>query len=124
GAQRSGAVAPSPGAGTGDARVRYLPGQRRRSAIAGDRSIALVTVGSPLRDLYAEHFPLLYRWMGSREGGFAAAGPRASDIGAVEWVNACRAGDYVGRFVWTLPRHAFRIALVGSDGRVEAERAG
>jgi hypothetical protein len=104
--------------------LRYLHVQRRLSPIAGDRPIALVTVGSPLRDLYAEHFPLLYRWMGSREGGFATAGPRASDIGAVEWVNACRSGDYVGRFVWTLSRRAFRIALVGSDGRVEAERAG
>jgi len=117
-------VAHSQGAVISADLLRYLHAQRRLSAIAGDRPIALVTVGSPLRDLYAEHFPLLYRWMGSREGGFAAAGPRAADIGAVEWVNACRSGDYVGRFVWTLPRHAFRIALVGSDGRVEAERAG
>jgi hypothetical protein len=104
--------------------LRYLHAQRRLSRVAGDLPIALVTVGSPLRDLYAEHFPLLYRWMGSRAGDFAVAGPRASDIGAVEWVNACRSGDYVGRFVWTVPRRAFRIAVVGPDGRVEAERAG
>jgi hypothetical protein len=83
-----------------------------------------VTVGSPLRDLYAEHFPLLYRWMGPNAGGFAQAGPRASDIGAVEWVNAFRSGDYVGRWVWTPSEQPYRIALVGADGRVEAERAG
>ena len=104
--------------------LRYLHVQQRLLEIAGGLPIALVTVGSPLRDLYAELFPLLYRWMGSREAGFAAARPSASEIGAVEWVNACRSGDYVGRFVWTLPRDAFRIALVGADGRVEAERAG
>jgi hypothetical protein len=86
--------------------------------------ISLVTVGSPLRDLYAERFPLLYGWMGSTAGGFAAAGPSASDIGAVEWVNACRSGDYVGRYLWTPAGRAYRIALVGADGKVEAERAG
>ena len=117
-------VAHSQGAVISADLLRYLHAQRRLPTFAGDLPIALVTVGSPLRDLYAEHFPLLYRWVGSREGGFAAAGPRASDIGAVEWVNACRSGDYVGRFLWTLPSHAFRITLVGSDGRVEAERAG
>ena len=103
--------------------LRYLHVQRRLRAIIGEVPIALVTVGSPLRDLYAERFPLLYRWMGSNATGFATAGPSASDIGAVEWVNACRSGDYVGRFLWTRDR-AYRIALVGADGRVEAERAG
>jgi hypothetical protein len=82
-----------------------------------------VTVGSPLRDLYAARFPLLYRWMGSNTAGFATASPSASDIGAVEWVNACRSGDYVGRYLWTGAR-AYPIALVGADGRVEAARAG
>jgi hypothetical protein len=81
-------------------------------------------VGSPLRDLYAEHFPLLYRWMGSRASAFGGAGPSASDIGAVEWVNAFRAGDYVGRALWTPPGHGYPIAVIGADGRVEAERAG
>jgi hypothetical protein len=103
--------------------LRYLHEQRRLRAIVGDAPIALVTLGSPLRDLYAERFPLLYRWMGSNAAGFAAARPSASDIGAAEWVNACRSGDYVGRFLWTREQ-AYRIALVGADGRVEAERAG
>ena len=104
--------------------LRYLHVQRRLPEFVGEIPIALVTVGSPLRDLYAERFPLLYRWMGSNAAGFAAAGPSASDIGALEWVNACRSGDYVGRYVWTSPGQAYRIAMVGSDGEVEADRAG
>jgi len=104
--------------------LRYLHVQRRLAEIVGQVPIALVTVGSPLRDLYAEHFPLLYRWMGSNAAGFATAAPSASDIGAVEWVNACRSGDYVGRFLWTPPGHAYRIALVGPDGQVEGDRVG
>jgi hypothetical protein len=88
--------------------------------------IALVTVGSPLRDQYAERFPLLYRWMGSRKPGFADARPAAADIGATEWVNACRSGDYVGRFLWTPDTDParFAIATVRADGRVAAQRAG
>jgi hypothetical protein len=96
------------------------------AALFGMGAIALVTLGSPLRDLYAERFPLLYQWMGSNDAGFASAAPSAADLGATEWVNACRSGDYVGRFIWTSPGDAarFRIAVVGSDGKVEAQRAG
>ena len=104
--------------------LRYLHVRHRLPDVVGHLPVSLVTVGSPLRDLYAERFPLLYGWMGSTAGGFAAAGPSASDIGAVEWVNACRSGDYVGRFLWTPAGRAYRIALVGADGKVEAERAG
>jgi hypothetical protein len=106
--------------------LRYLHAQGRMQDIAGAMRIALVTVGSPLRDLYAERFPLLYRWMGSRERGFENAGPAAADLGATEWVNACRSGDYVGRFIWTPHTDAarFAIAAVGADGRVAARRAG
>ena len=74
--------------------------------LVGGVPIALVTVGSPLRDVYAERFPLLYRWVGSGPARFATAEPRAADIGAVEWVNAFRSGDYVGRFMWTPPADA------------------
>jgi hypothetical protein len=104
--------------------LRFLHMQRRLPAIVGGIPLALVTVGSPLRDLYAEHFPLLYRWMGSNAAGFATAQPSASSIGAVEWVNACRSGDYIGRFLWMPPGSAYHAALVGSDGTVRAERAG
>jgi hypothetical protein len=66
--------------------LRYLHVQGRLRETVGDASIGLVTIGSPLRNLYAERFPLLYRWMGSNAAGFAAAGPRAADVGAAEWV--------------------------------------
>lgn len=106
--------------------LRYLHVQRRLPDILGAIPVALVTVGSPLRDLYAERFPLLYEWMGSNEGGFTSAAPGAAELGATEWVNACRSGDYVGRFIWTPPGDAarFRIAAVDPDGKVEAHRAG
>ena len=104
--------------------LRYLHVQGRLRAIVGGVPIALVTVGSPLRDVYAERFPLLYRWMGSNASGFEGAGPRAADIGAAEWVNAYRSGDYVGRFIWRSGEDAYLIAVVGPEGRVEADRAG
>src|SRR5262249_58687405 len=104
--------------------LRHLHVQGRLDDIVGRRPLSLVTVGSPLRDLYAERFPLLYRWMGSNAAGFATAGPSASEIGTVEWVNACRSGDYIGRFLWTPANRAYRVAVVGADGKVEAERTG
>ena len=106
--------------------LRYLHVKGRLRGLTGGVPVSLVTVGSPLRDLYAERFPLLYRWLGSNAGGFETASPAAADIGAVEWVNAGRSGDYVGRFLWT-PEQAserFRIALVDEDGKVAAQRSG
>ena len=104
--------------------LRYLHVQGRLRELVGEASIGLVTVGSPLRNLYAERFPLLYRWMGSNAAGFAAAGPRAADVGAAEWVNAFRSGDYVGRAIWGRRNEAYGVAGSGPDGRIEAERAG
>jgi hypothetical protein len=106
--------------------LRYLHVQRRLPDLVGTIPVCLVTVGSPLRDLYAERFPLLYGWMGSNQAGIATAEPQASDLGATEWINACRSGDYVGRFIWTPAGDAtrFRIATIGPEGKVEAQRAG
>jgi hypothetical protein len=106
--------------------LRYLNAQGRLQRITGGVPVALVTVGSPLRDLYAERFPLLYQWMGSREAGFQNAAPAAAVLGATEWVNACRSGDYVGRFIWSSDRDPanFGVALVDAEGRVQARRAG
>ncbi|MGE5336490.1 MAG: hypothetical protein ACM3PU_01595 [Gemmatimonadota bacterium] len=106
--------------------LRHLHRQSRLRAIVGERPIALVTVGSPLRDLYVARFPLLYRWMGSSAADFVAAQPSAADLGATAWVNAYRSGDYVGRAIWMAANdHAiFRVAAIGSDGTVQAKRAG
>ena len=52
--------------------------------------------------------------------------PAAAELGATEWVNACRSGDYVGRFIWTPDGDAarFAAAIVDPDGTVQAQRAG
>ncbi|HKX04855.1 MAG TPA: hypothetical protein VJX71_20330, partial [Methylomirabilota bacterium] len=104
--------------------LRYLHVRGRLRATVGDAPIALVTVGSPLRALYAERFPLLYGWMGSSASGVAAGEPSAAAIGAVEWVNAFRSGDYVGRAIWSPPSGAYPVAAAGADGRIEAARGG
>lgn len=77
--------------------------------------IALFTLGSPLRQLYARRFPCMYGWMAAptpRNG----TGPRAADLGVAEWVNRWGAADYVGRWLWQ-PRGPQRDAdrCTGAD---------
>lgn len=67
----------------------------RRLAAAGVR---LLTVGSPLRQLYALRFPFQYGWvLGAGSGGPSPQG----DLGVAHWVNVWASGDYVGRWLWT-----------------------
>ena len=64
--------------------------------------IYLFTCGSPLRQLYAARFPVLYEWVvGQLDDG--ATGPRATDLGVQRWTNAYNTGDYVGRWLWESP---------------------
>lgn len=106
--------------------LRYLRLTDRLRALAEAMPIALVTVGCPLRDLYAARFPLLYRWMGAAPASFAEAGPPAAELGVAHWVNAYRSGDYVGRAIWTPGGDdaLFRVAAVDDERRVRASRAG
>jgi hypothetical protein len=106
--------------------LRYLQRTARLRTVAGTAPLALVTVGSPLRDLYARRFPLLYQWMGPPPVSFESAAPGADELGLAQWSNAYRSGDYVGRSLWTPPDDAamFRVATVGADGVVVASRAG
>ena len=61
--------------------------------------IVLYTMGSPLRQLYAQRFPDLYGWTcESRADG--RTGPDPQDLRVGRWVNAYRSGDYVGRRLW------------------------
>lgn len=60
--------------------------------------IQLLTVGSPLRQLYAARFPFLYRWSIKRIE--RTSGPTPADIGVRRWLNAFCSGDYVGRWLW------------------------
>ena len=61
-------------------------------------SVRLLTLGSPLRQLYAARFPKLYAWVLADHAG--RNGPRAQDIGVERWANAFGSGDYVGRWLW------------------------
>ncbi|HMM87100.1 MAG TPA: hypothetical protein PKC53_16655 [Azohydromonas sp.] len=106
--------------------LRHLHRGGRLRGVAGDAPRAMFTLGSPLRDLYAARFALLYRWMGAPSASFAAATPTPAQLGLDEWVNAYRAGDYVGRALWT-PADApgaFDVARLDAQGRVVAARDG
>jgi len=61
--------------------------------------VSLLTLGCPLRQLYAARFPGLYAWVLARNG--AMFGPRAADVGVQRWMNAFCSGDYVGRWLWS-----------------------
>ncbi len=63
--------------------------------------IRIVTLGCPLRQLYAARFPSLYGWVLRRNGN--GNGPVAANIGAKRWANAFTSGDYVGRWLWSSP---------------------
>jgi hypothetical protein len=104
--------------------LRYLQHVGRLPALLGEASVSLVTLGSPLRDLYAQRFPLLYAWIGPAEA-FASATPTIDELGVVHWVNAYRCGDYVGRALWTPHDDAqvFAVAATSADGEVAARRA-
>jgi hypothetical protein len=55
--------------------------------------IYLMTMGCPLRQLYAQRFPNIYGWV--------TDGAAANDLmGVAGWINLYRSGDYVGRAVW------------------------
>ena len=77
------------------------PTGRQRPELEGKGlpPIGLLTLGCPLRQLYAARFPTLYRWVIDRRG--TVVGPRAFDIGVTRWVNAFCSGDYVGRWLWS-----------------------
>ena len=89
-----------------DGKHAPLPGAQ--PCIGGEAlpPISILTLGCPLRQLYAARFPTLYRWVIGRqkaEAGFAAVdGPRAGDIGVERWFNAYCSGDYVGRWLWSI----------------------
>jgi hypothetical protein len=52
----------------------------------------LLTMGCPLRQLYARRFPYLYGW---------AQRPTPQQLDVQRWENLFRSGDYVGRALWT-----------------------
>ena len=88
--------------------LRFLSSRRQCAPRPGDTPsgtsrplppISLLTLGCPLRQLYAARFPGLYAWVLANNGH--VFGPRAADIGAARWMNAFCSGDYVGRWLWS-----------------------
>jgi hypothetical protein len=92
----------------------------------------LLTVGCPLRQLYALRFPYLYGYASTRRNDGVLPNPQ--DLGVCKWVNAYRTGDYVGRYLWQYhpwksvpanlpgqwdPAQAIPADAWHSDGRVE-----
>ena len=76
----------------GSGRVKPLP-------------VFLFTMGSPLRQLYAQRFPHLYGWVCAKTGH--ATGPDGAELLGVEnrrWMNVYRSADYVGRRLWEGPK--------------------
>ncbi len=98
-----------------------------RDARLIDGRFSLVTMGCPLRQLYATNFPHLYGWVDASANGSAVAdddatatatlgapaGAAPADagdlsspspsplwLGVTEWVNLFTTGDYVGRTLW------------------------
>ena len=103
--------------------LHYLAVTRRLRDYVGTTPLSLVTVGSPLRDLYAALFPFLYRWMGAQPTSFASR-PDPADLQVTQWVNAYRAGDYVGRAIWTAPERARDVPRRDGVGRWERSGVG
>ncbi len=71
--------------------------------------VYLLTVGSPLRQLYGLRFPHLYKWAyHSCQANWTeqktqippTQEPRPDELGLSYWVNAYRSADYVGRYIW------------------------
>src|SRR5687768_137607 len=109
-----------------DEELFFLRNQERGQPPAWTmKRMYLMTMGSPLRDLYSFAFPHLFGWVrgdrppvsarsGSRpleerveEGRRVvspaipiSAAPDPYDLGVARWINAYRSGDYVGRALW------------------------
>jgi hypothetical protein len=70
--------------------------------------MSLITLGSPLRQLYTVRFPWLYDWAGF------TSNEAVQDLKAppqiVAWTNAYGAGDYIGRNLWHPSNGAFNPA--------------
>jgi len=67
--------------------------------------LRLLTVGSPLRQLYALRFPAMYPWVMDRvqhAAGTDWTGPQPHQLGLQRWSNLWGSGDYVGRWLWAV----------------------
>jgi len=63
---------------------------------AGRLPLALLSFGSPLRQLYLQRFPHQYGWVEGEDG----TGPDPLALMLERWSNLYASGDYVGRHLW------------------------
>jgi hypothetical protein len=80
----------------------------------------LMTVGSPLRQLYALRFPSLYPWpvadlADPQKLGWR--GPCLAEFGLRRWTNLWGTGDYVGRWLWAADSGEHVIPLQVDESR-------
>ena len=77
----------------------YLRLARHRGWLANAAMpIHLMTMGSPLRQLYERCFPALYDWVGRKP-----MNGRLEELQLASWTNLYRSGDYIGRALGFAP---------------------
>lgn len=97
--------------------LRFVACARPHSPVIDPSRVRLMTMGSPLRQLYAENFPHLYRWVDYTDDIPVAEGvdprvplplahrsPDPASLGVGGWVNLYTTGDYIGRSLWRSDR--------------------
>jgi hypothetical protein len=76
------------------------------AALGSTIRMHVVTMGSPLRQLYGRRFPHLYRWAyhgdaaGPDDPLPASRVPLPAALRIDSWTNLYCSGDYVGRYLW------------------------
>jgi hypothetical protein len=88
----------------------YLRLARQRGWPAGAAlPVHLMTMGSPLRQLYERCFPALYDWVGREP-----LRGRLEELQLASWTNLYRSGDYIGRALGFAPdAERMREASIG-----------
>jgi hypothetical protein len=77
----------------------YLRLARHRGWLANAAMpVHLMTMGSPLRQLYERCFPALYDWVGRKP-----MNDRLEELQLASWTNLYRSGDYIGRALGFAP---------------------
>ena len=107
--------------------ARGAPGQvdiERLRAWLDGAELRLLTVGSPLRQLYALRFPARYAWVlepvqarGARPADRDWLGPQPHQLGVTQWSNLWGSGDYVGRWLWAARDDSHPTPLQGDPAR-------
>lgn len=98
----------------------------KRLAAINDETIKLrlFTMGSPLRQLYSEAFPYLYRWITEADAAeqMMDLSPDPTRLTVKQWANVYCSGDYVGRNIWPAPEARLWVRgrpKPGNDARVD-----